>query len=82
MTQQTAVIPAAKFKIGDRVMYPAFVNCFGKLVDEARGLTVTDVRLIMPVNHPLDSNPLAPYSGPGWRMIEAAERFFALEGAL
>jgi hypothetical protein len=46
------VIPAAKFKIGDRVMYPAFVDCFGKLVAEERDLTVAELYLIEPVNHP------------------------------
>jgi hypothetical protein len=73
--------PKPKFKIGDKVKALAFVNCFGKQVEEVSGLTVTRVTqdggVSMPIYFRVQAETSEPYAKT--RLVEGAERFFELE---
>ena len=70
-----------QFQVGDPVRAVAFVNCFGRLVNETLGLTVESVQLITSdVSH----DTMKPYyrvlarAADGFGCVEGAERFFAI----
>lgn len=71
---QNSILP--RFFIGQRVKAIAFTNCFGKQVEETKGLTVTSYKLIAESSIPAYYRITA--EGPHM-FFEAAERFFALD---